>query len=604
LETQQPDLPDNVKALLAEARGDINLALQGKVQEVSKENLTSALEALIIQGNLYRSQLDQIIQEEEADFQLLQDSQDDIQFASKQFLEEIDESKLLDEEKKILTPLAIESIAKVAYANQAVSISKELAKAAKDILKEILDYRKKQREQRKKAFWQMILNIGMTVLGVISLIVAPFAPIVALGLNLVKGVISTVMAAINGDWMGAIFSGIMTAASFVSGALGNIINKAGNCICVFGTSIAKSTLQNIKNGIDALKNLATGAYNGAKSIMSGDKILGALQILGGLAGAATTGLGDAIKSLPGGDMIFKVIKELEKTPIAILNGIRTIQNGDTFNGISSILGAVLSTGKNLTAGTGPDCNCDGKEDSPSFAYKLFSTLGNINSSASVVVNKFIGQGGVTGWLTGIGDLAKIWQGDLGKLIEKSNLSAGVKNFASDTLQVLSEAPQKISKGINYIKDKEYVNGIGTLLDTILSSAKTYADETKAAPYVNAVSNIGYTGIALATVIDGAKDGFKELLKSLPEAANYLKKAWSDEYQKSDLHQYLDGLLSKFNTNVKAGSSLKDKFEALKTAVKSIFSDDTLKAVSNTIDEFLDSLVPWNQPAPILVPTTP
>ncbi|VXD24083.1 putative Subtilisin [Planktothrix serta PCC 8927] len=604
LETQQPDLPDDVKALLAEARGDINLALQGKVQEVSKANLTSALEALIIQGNLYRSQLDQIIQEEEADFQLLQDAQDDIQFASKQFLEEIDESKLLDEEKKILTPLAIESIAKVAYANQAVSISKELAQEAKNILEEILDYRKKEREQRKKAFWQMILNIGMNVLSIISLIVAPFAPIVALGLNLVKGVISTVMAAINGDWMGAIFSGVMTAASFVSGALGNIINKAGNCICVFGTSIAKSTLQNIKNGIDALKNLATGAYNGAKSIMSGDKILGALQILGGLAGAATTGLGDAIKSLPGGDMIFKVIKELEKTPIAILNGIRTIQSGDTFNGISSILGAVLSTGKNLTEGTGPDCNCDGEEDSASFAYKLFSTLGNINSSASVVVNKFIGEGGVNGWLTGIGDLANIWKADLGNLIQNSNLSAGVKNFASDTLQVLSEAPQKISQGINYIKDKEYVKGIGTLLDTVLSSAKTYADETKAAPYVNAVSNIGYTGIALATVIDGAKDGFKELLKSLPEAADYLKKAWSDEYQKSELHQYLDGLLSKFNTNVKAGSSLKDKFEALKNAVKSLFSDDTLKAIGNTIDEFLDSLVPWNQPAPIPVPATP
>jgi len=608
LPTQIPDLPNELRSLLKEAQGDINLALQGKVQEVSKANLTSALEALIIQGNLYKSQLDQIIQEEEADFQLLQDSQDDIQFASKQFLEEIDESKLLDEEKKILTPLAIESIAKVAYANQAVSISKELAQYAKDILKEILDYRKKQREQRKKAFWQMILNIGMNVLSIISLIVAPFAPMVALGLNLVKGVINTVMAAINGDWMGAIFSGIMTAASFVSGALGNIINKAGNCLCVFGTSIAKSTLQNIKNGIDALKNLATGAYNGAKSIMSGDKILGALQILGGLACAATTGLGDAIKSLPGGDMIFKVIKELEKTPIAILNGIRTIQSGDTFNGISNILGAVLSTGKNLTAGTGPDCDCDGKEDSSSFAYKLFSTLGNINSSTSVVVNKFIRQGGVTGWLTGIGDLAKIWQGDLGKLIDITKLSSNTKDFAKDTLAVLSEAPQKISKGINYIKDKEYVKGIGTLLDTVLSSAKIYADETKAAPYVNAVSNIGYTGIALATVIDGAKDGLKELLKSLPEAADYLKKAWSDEYQKSELHQYLDGLLSKFNTDVKAGSSLKDKFEALKTAVKSLFNNDTLKAMGKTIDEFLDSLVPWNQPAPISLPipvlTTP
>ncbi len=561
--------------------------------------MTSALEGLIIQGNLYKHQLDFLIQEEQEDFELLQIAENDIQLASQKFLDGMNEAKLLDEEKQILTPLAIESIAKVAYANQAVNISKELAKAAKDILDEILDYRKKQREQRKKAFWQMILNIGMTVLGVISLIVAPFAPMVALGLNLVKGMISTVIAAINGDWMGAIFSGVMTAASFVSGALGNIINKAGNCVCVFGTSIAKSTLQNIKNGIDALKNLATGAYNGAKSIMSGDKILGALQILGGLAGAATTGLGDAIKSLPGGDMIFKVIKELEKTPITILNGIRTIQNGDTFNGISAILGAVLSTGKNLTAGTGPDCNCDGKEDSASFAYKLFSTLGNLNSSASVVVNKFIREGGVNGWLTGIGDLTNIWKADLGNLIQNSSLSAGVKNFASDTLQVLSEAPQKISAAIDYIKDKEYVKGIGTLLDTVLSSAKTYADETKAAPYVNAVSNIGYTGIALATVIDGAKDGFKKLLKSLPEAADYLKKAWSDEYKQSELHDYIDGLLSKFKTNVKAGSSLKDKFDALKNAVKSLFSDDTLKAIGNTLDEFLDSLVPWNQP--IVVP---
>lgn len=276
LETQQPDLPDDVKALLAEARGDIHEALQGKVQEVSKDNLFSALSALIIQGARYKSEIDEIAKEEQQDSQLLEQADTDLQQASKDLSEGIDETKLLQEEKQILTPLALEALTKVAYANQAVEISRELAQAAKGILEEILDYRKKQREARKKAFWAKLINIVSTVLGVLSFIVAPFAPMVALGLNLVKGIVGAVWAAINGDWLGAIFQGVMTAASFVSNGLGQIIKNAGNCVCVFGTSIAKSTLQNIKNGIDALKNLANGAYNGAKSIMSGDNILGIL----------------------------------------------------------------------------------------------------------------------------------------------------------------------------------------------------------------------------------------------------------------------------------------------------------------------------------------
>jgi len=611
LEQQQPDLPDNVKAALQQVETDLQDALQGKAQEVPRNNLISALETLILQGNTYQAELEKIAQEEALSTLLLGKVNNDLQEASREFLEGIDEANLLVEERKILTPVAMQTLANVAYAKNAVEISKDLAKEAKKLLNQIIDFRKQERKARKKYFWNSLISMAMTVLSVISLIAPYISPWLALGVALLQGAMGVISSALNGDWLGAIFNGVMAAASFVSGGLGQIIKKAGTAATVFGTKIATATLKNVKKGIDALRTLAKGAYDGTKSIMSGESILGVLQIIGSLAGAATTGLGSTIKNLPGGDMLFKVIKELEKTPIKIYEGIQALQDGDWFKGINKILGAVFSTGKNLTAGTGPDCNCDGKEDRPSHVHTVFDLLNKANISSNVVVNKFIREGGISGWLTGIGDLVGVWQGDLAKGIQKLDLSETAKEYATKTLTVISKVPTTVSQGIEFIKDGEWVKGVGSILESVVFAANTYAKDTKAARYANAFENISYTGLALATVIEGATNGLKELQNSLKDAGKYLSAGWKDDFEESQLKKYFDNLLETFKVDFKAADSLSEKYEALKQAVKSTFSQDTLKSLGDTLEEFLNTLRPWvqqpqpqTQPQPATAAATP
>ncbi len=550
LETQNPELPDDVKALLAEARGDIHLALQGKVQEVSQDNLISAMNTLILQGNQYKTEIDRIAQEDQEDLELLQKADQDLQQATQEFLAEIDEAQLLKEEREILTPLAIESLTKVAYANQAVEISEELAKAAQDVLKQILDYRKKQREARKKAFWGKILNIAKTVLSVISLIVKPLAPLVALAVNLVNSIVGAIWSAINGDWLGAIFTGVMSAANFISAGLSQIIQKAGNCICVFGTAIAKSTLENIKKGIDVLKNLAYGAYKGAKSIMSGDAIKGVLQILSGLASTIDAQLGDWIKNLPFGDKIFGVVKIIGSTPVAILDAVRAIESGDWFTGVNSLIAQVLSIGSNLTGGVGKT---------------IFGLFDNINTTVGAVVNNFIRGDGLKDWLNGIGEIAGAWK----------------------------DLPNLIQGGIDEIKKDNCITGMEQIISNVLNSVKTFADNVENG--ANAVENVTYTSLALITVIEGGTKGLKDLFNSSKEALGYLKKGWSDDIKKQELDKVFEKLGKDLGADLKGANGLDEKFDSLVNWVKTKVSSE----LSQRVIDLLNTLNPktWN-PKPL------
>ena len=57
LEKQVPDLPDDVKALLADAKGDINSALQGEEAEKIQENLLKSAEGLVVQVEQYKREI-------------------------------------------------------------------------------------------------------------------------------------------------------------------------------------------------------------------------------------------------------------------------------------------------------------------------------------------------------------------------------------------------------------------------------------------------------------------------------------------------------------------------------------------------------------------
>ncbi|MEZ2322056.1 MAG: DUF4114 domain-containing protein [Microcoleus sp.] len=416
LETQQEsDFPADLKALLAEARGDIHEALQGKEAANIQENLLKAMDGLIGQIQQYKTEINRIDLEEQWDIQLLQTAETDLQGASQQLLKELQRAEELSGEKQVIEPLYMEALTKVAYAEQAVGISEDLAKQSKEMLDQIIKQRVAERKARKKAFWNKILGIVSTVLSLLGAVLTfvPGANLVGLALGAIGGAINVVQAAINGDWMGAIFSAVMAGASFVGGAISNGI-KAGQAMVM---GMTKAVAQKVFSTIKAFQSLASGAFNGVRNLLSGDKIMGFLQIMGGLAGAATSGISGFVQGgLSGlsdiGKFGYKVLESLSKAPTLIYGGIKAIQSGDWVSGIGNMIKGVISLGKTWTN--------DFNDGSESPGEKIANILENI-SSVGIGVSKFI-TGGLEGLLAGLGDILDGLGDDIQKWAD--NLIAG------------------------------------------------------------------------------------------------------------------------------------------------------------------------------------
>ncbi|WP_236503557.1 DUF4114 domain-containing protein [Tychonema sp. BBK16] len=389
LETQQQsDLPADLKALLAEARGDIHEALQGKEAANIQENLLKAMDGLIGQIQQYKTEINRIDLEEQWDTQLLQTAQQNLQSASKQLLEELQRTEELGGERQVIDPLYLEALNKVAYAEQAVDISEDLAKQSKEMLDQIIKQRVAERKLRKKMFWMKLLGIVRNIIGILGFILQ-FTPLAPLGiaLNLANAGIGIIQSAITGDWAGAIFQGVMAGVGFLTSAI--------------------PLPPGLTTGIQALMGLAQGSFDGIRSIMSGQGIVGFLQILGGVASAITTGLSSFINSTSDAmkQVVLQVFNSLKTVPLQIYGAIEGIKNGDWVAGIGNILNAVGTLGSNF-AGIFNNT-----------AAQVFNFLNDAGSSVQVIGNA-IKEGGIEGWLSGINGMLGIWGDDLVKLVDR------------------------------------------------------------------------------------------------------------------------------------------------------------------------------------------
>jgi len=413
LQNQQPDLPADLKVLLTEVQGDIQLALQGDEAQDIQTRLLQAANGLIGQVDQYKAEIAQIDLEEQRDQVILQTAQTNLQEASRMLLAELDRAQALQGEREIVNPLYLEALTKVAYAEQAVEISEALAKNVREALEEHIQQRIQQRKARKKAFWNAILGTISTVLSIVGTVLTFIPATTALGLALgaLGGAIGTVQAAINGDWAGAIFSAVMAGASFVGGTIGNALKAGKQVVLGLTRAVAEKTLATIKT----LQSLASGTFNGVRNILSGDSIMGFLQIIGGLASAATSGIaGFAQNGLQGlsnlGKFGYKILESLQTVPTLIYSSIKSIQSGDWINGIGNILKSAISLAKTWTN----DFN-DGYE-SP--GERIANILENIGS-VGIGVSKFI-SGGVNGLFDGLGDIASGLGDDIANFVERIN----------------------------------------------------------------------------------------------------------------------------------------------------------------------------------------
>ncbi|XZO00975.1 MAG: DUF4114 domain-containing protein [Microcoleus sp.] len=397
LETQQPDLPDNVKALLAEARDDINLALQGKKAANIQESLLSAMDGMIGQIESYKGEINKIDLEEQWDNQLLQTAQTDLQGASQQFLKELQRAEELSGEKQIINPLYEEVLNKIALAEQAVEISSDLAKQGKEMLDQIIEQRIEQRKFRKKMFWNKILGIISQVAGILStvlMILSPAFPALipfSIGLGAVSGAINTIQAVINGDWMGAIFSGVMTGLSAVTGGMTQALGESAKAVMMMKT----------------LQAVVSGAFNGARSIMSGESIMGFLQILGSVASAASAGMSSFINqcSAPLQKVMLSVVQSLQQAPQMIYSGIKSIQSGDWLNAIGNFFNGALAIGQSFAGNFNKA------------VAGILEKVSNVGNTALYLGNA-IKDGGIEGWLSGLNGILGLWKNDLMGMVDK------------------------------------------------------------------------------------------------------------------------------------------------------------------------------------------
>ncbi|NET59252.1 MAG: hypothetical protein F6K47_24860, partial [Symploca sp. SIO2E6] len=416
----QIQLPDDLQALLAEVRGDILLALAGDEAKKIEENLLQVAEGLIEQINQYRTEISQIELEEQQDEALLQQAEQDIQAATLQLVQEIEQSQVLGKERDLLTPLNLEILHKVAYAEQAVEISDELAKQSKDLLGQILKQRKEERKARKKAFWNDLLSTITTVLSIASLVTGVGA------LGLIGTALRSVQAAINGDWTGAIFNAVMAGV----GAVTSFPDTFG---------VSTETVQTIKQ----LQSIASGSFQGIRSIQSGEGTLGFLQIMGGVAGAAVQGMEgiDGIKNT----WEYQIANTLQDVPVMIFSGIEAIENDDWLSGVTNIFNAAVSLAQNVTYAI---------TDSPNTFSQVSETLSDVKlfGNAGLAVAGAIEKDSFLGWLQGLEGVLGAWRVNENEeeIIKKETLRRQI----AEQYQWSVEGTRFTADGLVYFVDEE------------------------------------------------------------------------------------------------------------------------------------------------------
>lgn len=392
LETEQPDLPDNLQALLTEVKGDIHLALQGEEAANIQTNLLAVADGMVVQIEQYKAELAQIDLESQQEAQLLQLAQSDLKVASEQFVEAAENNQALRDQIDELNIEYWVALEGIAYAEQQVEISEQWATQAREALDQIIKQRQEARKQRKKAFWNKLLSGISTVVGVLGA-VASFIPglnVVGLALVGVSAGINAIQSAVNGDWAGAVFGAVMGALNAVTaGASSGLL------------AISQAGIRAIQ-GVQAA---ASGLFNGIRSIKTGDGILGALQILGGAAGTAAVGLGNALNQASEltRKTVTPILNSLKQAPQLIYKGARAIQDGDWIGALDNLLNSAVDLGQNLASSF-----------NSSASKILDSSLEYIKKGGGTFTNlaSAIKEGGMNAWFSGLSNIGKLWKDDL------------------------------------------------------------------------------------------------------------------------------------------------------------------------------------------------
>ena len=373
----QPELPENIQTILAETTADIHDALQGKEAQTIQENLLNSANALITEANELQTEIAQLEAEEAQLLGILEQSQTDLKGASKALYDEIIKSQELGEETDEINQEYLEVLYKIGYATDAVDLSSELAQQSKDILNQIIAGRIQERKTRKKAFVNEVLGTVTTVLAVAGFLLTGGASIglygatsslASLGTNLtlVSSAISSVQAAYNGDWSGAIFNLAMTVVSYkISNINSQIaeakkgveiaknakdidaVTKSINVIAASQKleSLSATLLPNLKS-LQTFEAAAKGTYNTYRAIESKDTTLAFLSAIQGVANVVAidgVNIGETLDKSTNFSNLEKALITAGQISVTAHQAIEAIENGEllsTLESISQIAGTI------------------------------------------------------------------------------------------------------------------------------------------------------------------------------------------------------------------------------------------------------------------------
>ncbi|MDJ0583147.1 hypothetical protein, partial [Crocosphaera sp.] len=384
LEQQNPDLPQDVKTLLAETQGDIHQVLQGNESQTIQENLLNTANSLVTQAQQLQSQITQLEVEETQLVADLQQVNDDLQTASRQLWDEVQANGVLDAEQAILTQENLQILYEIGFAQGAIDLSSELAQQSKDILNQIIEGRIEERKARKKAAFNQIFGTVTMVIAAVAAVytagtaLSAFAGAISNGatfsaaasaaasaattaatstfvttLNTINASLSAVQSAYNGDLEGAIFNAGMATLGFA--------------------------------GLKESQQILSGLYNGYQAIDNGDGLTGFLNLVSG--------------ALP----VLELSKYtyLAQAALSIESGVKLVEEGELLAATSNFLSSAFSLGSRLN-GTDGSLKID-----LGVSEELLNILSTVELAVNVVdgVKTIVEDGNLEGWLQGIQGLA-------------------------------------------------------------------------------------------------------------------------------------------------------------------------------------------------------
>nr|MDJ0510470.1 hypothetical protein [Crocosphaera sp.] len=392
----QPELPENIQTILAETTADIHDALQGKEAETIQENLLNSANALITEANELQTEIAKLDEEEEQLLGILNQSETDLQGATKALYDEIIRSQELGEETDEINQDYLEVLYKIGYAEGAVDLSSELAKQSKDILNQIIEGRIQERKARKKAFVNELLGTVTLVISVVAAVytagaaLSAFAGAIGQGatfaaatsiaataastaatgtfintLTTIGASLSAVQSAYNGDWSGAIFNAGMAALGAA-----NIANPK-----------AELGLGGIQSFKDA-QQVASGLYYGYQATESGDNLSALLNVFSA--------------ALPIGNLT--EYNYLSQAAFSINSGVQLAEEDEWLAATSNFLNAAFTLADNLSETFGDDL---------AVSTEVLDILSRVELAVNIGdgVQTISDDGSLEGWLRGVQGIA-------------------------------------------------------------------------------------------------------------------------------------------------------------------------------------------------------